>query len=95
MCESCRRVAGKLLENGCRVVGELPGIVGELSGNCFGGFGVGELSVKSWRAVGELLAPRGGGRRESCERVAAGGGRIVEEFLESYWRTVKELLENC
>ena len=93
------RVVGELLENCWKMVAELlescQGIVGELSGNCFGGFGVGELSVKSWRAVGELLAPRGGGRRESCERVAAGGGRIVEEFLESYWRTVKELLENC
>ena len=54
-----------------------------------------ETLENSWRAVGELLAPRGGGRRESCERVAAGGGRLVEEFLESYWRTVKELLENC
>ena len=87
------RVVGELLENCWKMVGELlescQGIVGELSGNCFWGIGVGELSENSWRAVGELLAPRGGGRRESCERVAAGGGRIVEELLESCWRTAR------
>ena len=75
--EICWRVARELLES-CQ------GIV-------FAEFGVGELSEKSWRAVGELLAPRGGGRRESCERVAAGGGRIVEELLENCGTIVGEL----